>query len=53
MVADMISKNVDVQGMNTEPHTFPFDMTCRSPERWTILEQSSQRATEELDSNQY
>jgi hypothetical protein len=38
----------DAKGLNTEPHTFPFDLTCRSPERWEILEREAQVAVEEL-----
>ncbi|KAK5176320.1 hypothetical protein LTR44_011151 [Exophiala sp. CCFEE 6388] len=37
-----------VKGLNTEPHTFPFDMSCRSPQHWAVVEESARRATEEL-----
>ena len=36
-----------VKGLNTEPHNFPFEMTCRSPGRWAVLE-AANRATEDL-----
>lgn len=39
----------DVRGMNTEPHEFPFDLQCRSPERWKVLEEEAQKATDVLN----
>ncbi|KAK5379003.1 hypothetical protein LTR20_010303 [Exophiala xenobiotica] len=38
-----------VKGMNTEPHEFPFELKSRSPERWKILEDEAQKATEALN----
>ncbi|KIW79286.1 hypothetical protein Z517_05898 [Fonsecaea pedrosoi CBS 271.37] len=37
-----------VKALNTEPHTFPFGLSCRSPERWSLLEEEARKAREEL-----
>lgn len=39
---------LDVNGLNTEPHHFQFELASRSPERDAIIEQEAERATEEL-----
>ncbi|KAH7085829.1 cytochrome P450 [Paraphoma chrysanthemicola] len=37
-----------VTSLNTEPHEFPFDLNCRSADRWEILEKESEQATKDL-----
>ncbi|EXJ96299.1 hypothetical protein A1O1_01425 [Capronia coronata CBS 617.96] len=39
-----------VRALNTEPHTFPFDLKCRSPERWAILDKEAQESAADLRS---
>lgn len=45
---DIYPRAIDVKGLNTEPHTFPFDLKCRSAERWEVLEREAEEATTEL-----
>ncbi|KAL2844365.1 cytochrome P450 [Aspergillus pseudoustus] len=37
-----------VNGLNTEPHDFEFDLTCRSPEHQEVLEREAEKAIQEL-----
>lgn len=43
----------DVPNLNTEPRHFDFDVTCRSPERWTVLENAAKTAAEQLKQSSY
>ncbi|KAH7085785.1 cytochrome P450 [Paraphoma chrysanthemicola] len=36
------------QGLNTEPRRFPFELACRSSERWKIIEEEALEAAKEL-----
>ena len=44
----LILLNADVAGLNTEPHNFPFDMDCRSPGHWAVLEREAREAVDVL-----
>ncbi|KAF2851659.1 cytochrome P450 [Plenodomus tracheiphilus IPT5] len=37
-----------VNSLNTEPRAFPFDLSCRSPERWEIIDKEADEALKEL-----
>ncbi|KAH8597487.1 cytochrome P450 [Bisporella sp. PMI_857] len=37
-----------VNGLNTEPRQFPFELTCRSPDRWAAIEAEALEAVREL-----
>ncbi|KAF4548076.1 Cytochrome P450-like protein 54 [Elsinoe fawcettii] len=37
-----------VRAMNTEPHAFGFDLTCRSEQHWSVIEAEADLATEKL-----
>ncbi|KAH7341217.1 cytochrome P450 [Pyrenochaeta sp. MPI-SDFR-AT-0127] len=37
-----------VHGLNTEPRQFPFELTCRSPKRWDIIQEEALEAMKEL-----
>ncbi|PVH77019.1 cytochrome P450 [Cadophora sp. DSE1049] len=37
-----------VKGLNTEPHQFPFEVSCRSADRWEVIEREATAAREDL-----
>ncbi|KAL5313142.1 hypothetical protein ACEPPN_018875 [Leptodophora sp. 'Broadleaf-Isolate-01'] len=37
-----------VKGLNTEPRQFPFEISCRSPERWAAIGKEATAARDEL-----